>query len=178
VGFVGVAEFGDDAAEVVEEDAVLVRCDLNEVDRVVAEEAEGEVVGRDVDEGRVAGLEDEVGGQVEALGGAARDEDLRGRGGARIGLSQAVGDELDEWGWALCVAVGEGGGAVGVEDAVGGGAELLDGEEGGIGHAPGQVDDAGFDGELGQGRRDHAASLQRAERPLSASSLPRYRSVR
>ena len=110
------------------------------------------MVGRDVDEGGVTGLEQVMGGQVDGLRCAGGDEDVGARGGPRIGQAQAVDDELDQWRRASRVAVAEQVAAVAVEDAVGGGPQLPEGEQGRVRMAPGQVNDAWGQPELGERR--------------------------
>ena len=107
------------------------------------------------------GLEEVERRQVHALRRATRDEDLRGRRRPRIGLAQALDDELDEGRRTRGRPVLEGTHPVSVQGAGRGGPQLLDGEQVRSRMSVCQVDDPGTALELGERRILDRASLHR-----------------
>jgi hypothetical protein len=136
-------------------DAVGVARHGNQPQAAVAEHPQRQVVGGRLHEHHVAGAAEAGAEHVEGLGGAAGDHELLGGEGHAVQAAEAGPQLLDQAAGPLLGAVVEGVRAVGGEGRRGGGRKGLDRQQGRVGVAPAELDDAGSPVELDVGERMH-----------------------
>jgi hypothetical protein len=127
----------------VDSEAATVRPNGNQLDRMVAQELDGKVVGRRLDQCHVAGVHEEGGDLVEALRAPRRDDHLIGRRGSCVYLRQTRPDHLYQGRRPSRPAVAQGIGTVTTQRPIGCRSQGHDRQESRVGVSPGQLGDAG-----------------------------------
>ena len=141
---------GQDLLQLFHDHAAVIGGDLDELRLAGLESVHGAQVGGALQQHHVAGVQEHTGGEIQALLRTGGDQDMVGVG-VNIVLGQhTLGNLLTQARETLGSGVLQGGAAILLEDGDGGFHHLLHGEQLGGGHTAGKGNNVGLCGELQQ----------------------------